>query len=120
MVADSSFSGLLADNPAFLFVSSRDSLLSDAYIQLRFPNKSRLLLASGRDSPLASNASGDSSVFTGAFIAALQSNHGVLTAPALFLNMLDYMDEGDQTSDPEFKAIKRAGDEVGDFFFVAM
>jgi hypothetical protein len=120
VVADSSFSGLLADNPAFLLVSSRENLLSDAYIQLRFPNKSRLLLASGRDSPLASNASGDSSVFTGAFIAALQSNHGVLTAPALFLNMLDYLDEGDQTMDPEFKAIKRAGDEVGDFFFVAL
>jgi uncharacterized protein len=120
VVADSSFSGLLADNPAFLLVSSRDRLLSDAYIQLRFPNKSRLLLASGQDIPLMSNVVRDTSVFTGAFLAALQSNHGVLTAPALFLNMLDYLDEGDQAIEPEFKAIKRAGDEVGDFFFVAI
>ena len=119
VVADSSFSGLLADNPAFLLVSSRDSLLSEAYIQLRFPNKSRLLLASGQDSPLVSRQTANSSVFTGAFIAALQSNHGVITAPALFLNMLDYLDEGDQAVEPEFKAIKRAGDEVGDFFFVS-
>ena len=59
-------------------------------------------------------------MFTSAFIAALESNRGVLTAPALFLNMLDHLDENKQTLDPEFKAIKRAGDEVGDFFFVAM
>jgi hypothetical protein len=120
VVADSAFAGLLADNPAFLLVSSRDNLLSEAYIQLRFPNKSRILLASGQDIPLSSTVKRDTSVFTGAFIAALQSNHGVLTAPALFLNMLDYLDEGDQVLDPEFKAIKRAGDEVGDFFFVAL
>jgi hypothetical protein len=33
--------------------------------------------------------------------------------------MLDLLDESLPGLDPEFKAIKRAGDEVGEFYFVA-
>lgn len=118
VVTDSTFAGLLADNPAFLLVSGRDNLLSDAYIDLRFPNKSRLLLTSGQDAPLASERNPEVSVFAEAFIDALRDNESVLTAPALFLGMLDRLDESLPGLDPEFKAIKRAGDEVGEFYFV--
>ena len=119
VVTDSAFAGLLADNPAFLLASGRDSLLSDAYIGLRFPNKSRLLLTSGQDFPLASERDPGVSVFAEAFIRALQDNEAVITGPALFLSMLDLLDESLPGLDPEFKAIKRAGDEVGEFYFVA-
>lgn len=119
VVTDSAFAGLLADNPAFLLASGRDALLSDAYIGLRFPNKSRLLLTSGQDFPLASERDPDTSVFAEAFIRALQDNEAVITGPALFLSMLDLLDESLPGLDPEFKAIKRAGDEVGEFYFVA-
>ena len=119
VVTDSTFAGLLADNPAFLLVSGRENLLSDAYIDLRFPNKSRLLLTSGQDAPLASENNPQVSVFAEAFINALRDNESVLTAPALFLGMLDLLDESLPGLDPEFKAIKRAGDEVGEFYFVA-
>lgn len=118
VVTDSAFAGLLADNPAFLLASGRDSLLSDAYIGLRFPNKSRLLLTSGQDFPLASERDPGVSVFAEAFIRALQDNEAVITGPALFLSMLDLLDESLPGLDPEFKAIKRAGDEVGEFYFV--
>jgi hypothetical protein len=119
VVTDSAFAGLLADNPAFLLATGRESLLSDAYIGLRFPNKSRLLLTSGQDYPLASARDGSVSVFAEAFITALRNNESVITAPALFLSMLDELDESLPGLDPEFKAIKRAGDEIGEFFFVA-
>lgn len=119
VVTDSAFAGLLADNPAFLLASGRDALLSDAYIGLRFPNKSRLLLTSGQDFPLASERDPGTSVFAEAFIRALQDNEAVITGPALFLSMLDLLDESLPGLDPEFKAIKRAGDEVGEFYFVA-
>lgn len=119
VVTDSTFAGLLADNPAFLLVSGRENLLSDAYIDLRFPNKSRLLLTSGQDQPLPSESNPQVSVFADAFISALRDNESVLTAPALFLGMLDLLDESLPGLDPEFKAIKRAGDEVGEFYFVA-
>ncbi|QIB65355.1 caspase family protein [Kineobactrum salinum] len=119
VVTDSAFAGLLADNPAFLLATGRESLLSDAYIGLRFPNKSRLLLTSGQDYPLASARDSSVSVFAEAFITALQNNESVITAPALFLSMLDELDESLPGLDPEFKAIKRAGDEIGEFFFVA-
>ncbi|MDO8860367.1 caspase family protein [Haliea sp. E1-2-M8] len=119
VVTDSTFAGLLADNPAFLLASGREALLSDAYIGLRFPNKSRLLLTSGQDFPLASERDPGTSVFANAFISALQDNEAVITGPALFLSMLDLLDESLPGLDPEFKAIKRAGDEVGEFYFVA-
>lgn len=119
VVTDSAFAGLLADNPAFLLASGPEALLTDAYIGLRFPNKSRLLLTSGQDFPLASERDPGTSVFAEAFIRALQDNESVITGPALFLSMLDLLDESLPGLDPEFKAIKRAGDEVGEFYFVA-
>lgn len=99
-----------------LRASGRDALLSDAYIGLRFPNKSRLLLTSGQDFPLVSERDPGTSVFAEAFLRALQDNEAVITAPALFLSMLDLLDlldKGLPGLDPEFKAIKRAGDAPG-------
>jgi len=118
VITDSSFAGLLADNPAFLLASHRDNLVSEGYINLRFGNKSRLLLTSGQDSPLASERDASVSVFAYALLKSLEDNTGVLTAPALFLQMLDELDENLPGLDPDFKAIKRAGDEIGEFFFV--
>lgn len=119
VVADSSYAGLLADNPGFLLVSDPAALRSEAYVNLRYPNKSRLLLTSGKDFPLQTDGKGDNSVFTDALVEALENNRGVLTGPALFLELLDRLAIRSPDLDPEFKAIKRAGDEVGDFFFVA-
>jgi uncharacterized protein len=119
VITDSSFAGLLADNPAFLLATHRDNLVSESYINLRFGNKSRLLLTSGQDAPLASERDASVSVFAYALLQALETNNRILTAPALFLSMLDELDENLPGLDPDFKAIKRAGDEIGEFFFVA-
>lgn len=119
VVADSSFAGLLADNPAFLLASSAAQLNSEAYVSLRFPNKARLLMTSGKDCPLPATNNERNSVFADAFIEVLENNDSVLTAPALYLDMIEKLESRQPELAPEFKAIKRAGDEVGDFFFVA-
>ncbi len=118
VVADSSYAGLLADNPAFLLATDLANLQSEAYVDLRFPNRSRLLMTSGMDFPLQEVGQRDQSVFADALIEVLESNDTVLTAPALFLQVLDELEERQPELNPQFKAIKRAGDEVGDFFFV--
>ncbi|MEL7046000.1 MAG: hypothetical protein AAGL66_13390, partial [Pseudomonadota bacterium] len=71
------------------------------------------------DAPLLRRNTRDTSVFADALIDALGKNTGVLTAPALFLSLLNELAIRQPELDPEFKAIRRAGDEVGDFFFVA-
>lgn len=118
VVADSSFAGLLADNPAFLLATDMANLRSEAYVELRYPNRSRLLLTSGKDYPLQEVGKLDQSVFADAFIQVLENNDSVLTAPVLYLQVLDELQERQPELNPQFKAIKRAGDEVGDFFFV--
>lgn len=119
VVSDSSFAGMLAENPAFLLVSDPAQLKSKAYMDLRFPNRSRLLLTSGTNQPLPKAGEQNTSVFADAFIESLKRNTGILTAPALFLSIMDALETRQPELFPEFKAIKRAGDEVGDFFFVA-
>ncbi|MEP1593485.1 MAG: caspase family protein [Halieaceae bacterium] len=119
VVSDSSFAGLLADNPAFLLASDPAQLNSDAYVALRFPNRSRLLMTSGNDYPLPRADLQGTSVFADALVDTLRGNNSVMTAPALFLSMIQKLESRQPDLSPEFKAIKRAGDEVGDFFFVA-
>jgi hypothetical protein len=119
VVADSAFSGLLADNAGFLLVSDPAKFNSAAYVDLRFPNRSRLLLTSGTDSPMPQTDNANTSAFANAFISALQNNHSVITAPSLYLAVSDTLESIQPELNPEFKVIKRAGDEVGDFFFVA-
>jgi hypothetical protein len=62
------------------------------------------------------------SVFARALLETLESNEQVLTAPELFLRIRNLVrraaDSAQAAPDPELKALKDAGHEVGDFFFV--
>ena len=49
-------------------------------------------------------------------LEALEQNNAILPAPALFLAIREQLDPG--ALDVQFKAIKGAGDAVGDFYFV--
>jgi hypothetical protein len=61
-------------------------------------------------------------VFATAFLDELARNDDLLPSPELFLRLRDRVQQSaaamafEQT--PEFKTIKAAGHEVGDFFFV--
>ena len=115
VIADSSFSGLLADTPTFFLAVSPELFTSDRYLAIRHENRSRLLISSGQDFPI-SDQSGDQSIFADAVLEALEGNNEILPAPALFLAIREQLDPG--ALDVQFKAIKGAGDAVGDFYFV--
>ena len=115
VIADSSFAGLLADTPTFFLAVSPDLFTSDRYLSIRHENRSRLLISSGQDYPVT-DQSGAQSIFADAVLDALGQNEQILPAPALFLAIRENLDPG--ALDLQFKAIKGAGDAVGDFYFV--
>ena len=117
VIADSSFAGLVAETPAFFFAMRPELLVSDAYIDLRFENRSRLLISSNQDFPRESSGDG-LSAFTTGLASVLEGSTGILPAPALFLQLREALGGGMAAIQPTFKAIKSAGDAVGDFYFV--
>jgi hypothetical protein len=80
------------------------------------------LIASGGDNPVLDEGGAGNSVFAKAFLDVLDGNNGILTAPALFSLVQGKVKEAALhnhfAQQPEFKSIKGAGHEVGDFFFV--
>jgi hypothetical protein len=94
------------------------------FLKLKLAKRSRLLLSSGGDSPVLDGGAGNHSVFARAFLDALDTNGGVMGGPDLFLKIRDRVHSAAARANfaqtPEFKTIKAAGHEVGDFFFVPL
>jgi TPR repeat protein len=126
VVADSCYAGLLSDDP-FFFIFNNAAQAAQApstqLLQYRIAKRARLLIASGGDNPvLDESIDGKNSVFAKAFLDVLESNQNILTSPALFGLVQGRVREEAAKShfsqQPEMKAIKGAGHEAGDFFFV--
>jgi uncharacterized protein len=121
VVADSCYAGLLSSDPSYLFVGNGGGYTRD-YIAYKLPKRSRLLISSGGDQPVLDTGGGANSVFAQAFIGELETNQGILAAPELFTRISKRVEAGAAQNKfiqkPEFKSIKGAGHEVGDFFFV--
>jgi hypothetical protein len=119
IVSDSAYAGLISDDPNLLIGEGYDKPI---YVKYKLPRRSRLLLASGGDFPLADSEAGENSVFARAFIDALESNSQILSAPALYQRigvlLKGSVDARAAGFVPELKAIGAAGHELGDFFFV--
>jgi hypothetical protein len=118
VVSDSCYAGLLGDDPGYVMVGERT--YSPEYVRWKMPKRSRLVLASGTDQPVA-EADGNS-VFARALVEELERNDGLLTAPELFLRVRNRVRQSplsERTAEgPTLKVIKDAGHEVGDFFFI--
>ena len=123
VIADSCYSGLLSTDPSFFFLD-KPTEVSKEYITFKLPKRARLLIASGGDNPVLDEGGQGNSVFAKAFLDVLETNTRVLTAPGLFSMLQGKVKEGAQrnhfSEQPEFKSIKGAGHEVGDFFFVPL
>ena len=121
VVADSCYSGLLSTDPSYLFLNDKVSY-SKEYIKFKLPKRSRLLLSSGGDQPVLDEGGGGNSVFARAFLDELEANQGILSSPELFSRIRKRVEvaaaKNKFVQTPEFKSIKGAGHEVGDFFFV--
>ncbi len=121
VVADSCYAGLLSSDPGYLIMGGAQ--FGEDYVRYKLPNRSRLLLSSGGNHPVLDNDAGDGhSVFAQAFLDVLESADGILSAPQLFMLVRSRVAETTERIGfeqvPEFKAIRGAGHEVGDFFFV--
>ncbi|WP_420468759.1 caspase family protein [Panacagrimonas sp.] len=121
IVADSCYAGLLSPDPSYLFADGKSGYSAE-YIKFKLPKRARLLIASGGDQPVLDGGGDGHSVFARAFLDALQSNRGILASQQLFSGIVDRVRGSEaqkqQAQQPEFKSIKGAGHEVGEFFFV--
>jgi uncharacterized caspase-like protein len=121
VVADSCYSGLLSDDPNLRYAAGTSAVSLD-WVRYKLPSRSRLLISSGGDAPVLDEGSAGNSVFARAFLDVLESNQGVMSAPGLFVKLQDRVRQAAARSGfkqtPEMKAIKSAGHETGDFFFV--
>ncbi len=121
VVADSCYAGLLSTDPSYLFAGGAGGYTND-YIAYKLPKRARLLISSGGDEPVLDAGGGGNSVFSRAFVAELAGNESILPAPELFSRVARRVAAGAAQNkfvqQPEFKSIKGAGHEVGDFFFV--
>ncbi len=124
VVVDSCYAGLLSREPSFLlFGDDGPSYDNMDFLRFKLDKRSRLLLSSGGDNPvLDADAGGEHSVFAKAFLDELAKNDRLLPSPELFLHIRDRVKQAAAKlkfqETPEFKTIKAAGHEVGDFFFV--
>jgi len=123
VVADSCYAGLLSAEPSFLLVGDDGPQYSNMeFLKFKLGKRSRLLLSSGGDQPVLDEGGGNHSVFAKAFLDELEQNDRLLPSPELFLRVRDRVTgraaELAFEQKPEFKTIKAAGHEVGDFFFV--
>ena len=123
VVADSCYAGLLSADPSFIFLEQPTQVSSD-YIKFKLPKRARLLIDSGGDEPVLDSGGQGNSVFASAFLAVLEQNEGILSAPALFAGVQGRVRIAAArlkfAQQPELKSIKGAGHEVGDFFFVPL
>lgn len=121
VVADSCYSGLLSSAPGFLMLG-QNGKYTDEYIAYKADKRSRLLMTSGGDNPVLDSAGKNNSVFTKAFIHALTDNTDIMSGPELFLKLKGEVTKSAKAVNfdqvPEYKSIKGAGHEVGDFFFI--
>ena len=123
VVADSCYAGLLSREPSFLLLGQNEANYANQdFLEFKLAKKSRLLLTSGGDRPVLDGGGDGSSVFARAFLDELEGNKGLLSSPGLFLRIRDRVEALAKTASfdqrPEFKTIKTAGHEVGDFFFL--
>jgi uncharacterized protein len=123
VVSDACYSGLLSSDPSYLFLNEKVSY-SKEYVAYKLPKRARLLLSSGGDKPVldSGSGSGGNSVFARAFLDELDANQGILSTPELFSRIRKRVEiaaaHNKFVQTPEFKSIKSAGHEIGDFFFV--
>jgi uncharacterized protein len=121
VVADSCYAGLLSTDPSYMFFDSKVGYTED-YVTYKLAKRSRMLLSSGGDQPVLDTGGGVHSVFARAFLDELESNQQILSTPELFSRLQKRVQasaaQNEFVQTPQFKSIKGAGHELGDFFFV--
>ena len=120
VVADSCYAGLLSSSPDLLMLGADQNNIE--FLKYKANKRSRLLLTSGGDEPVLDSAGNKHSIFASAFIDTLKNNNDIMTGPQLYkavqARVIKESTKAEFKQEPEYKAIKGAGHEVGEFFFV--
>jgi uncharacterized protein len=114
VISDSCYSGGLTRD-------INDPLLShgqDAFLRKMLLNRSRTLMASGRDEPVADGGPDGHSIFAYAVLKALEDERqAMFTASDLFYGGVQRRVAGNSDQVPQYTPIRHSGDEAGDFVF---
>ena len=115
IVADSCYSGQMTRS---VDVNLRSNESRERYLNRLFDRKSRTLIASGGNEPVADNEGNGHSVFANVFIRALRDiEDQVFTADELFIKKIKESVGGRSSQMPEYNFIQNSGHDNGDFIF---
>ncbi len=116
IVSDSCYSGTLARATDFKLSTSAER---ERYLEKMRGGKSRLLMASGGNEPVADGGGGNHSVFARALLDGLRGmEERVFTAEELFYRFIKEQVAGKSNQAPEYRYIQASGHDSGDFVFV--
>jgi hypothetical protein len=116
IVADSCYSGTIYRG---LAVGVSEPIARDKFLQKMISGKSRTLMASGGNEPVADGGGGGHSVFAKAFLLGLsQMEKDKFTATELFRDFVQERVAGAANQTPEYNPLRNSGHESGDFVFV--
>lgn len=116
IISDSCFSGTIVREDA-TNLSRPES--RDKYIQKLLGGKSRMLMASGGNEPVADGGEGDHSVFAGALLRGLKGmRNDIFTAGELYSGYVREAVAGKAEQTPEFDPLRVSGHDSGEFVFI--
>lgn len=116
IVSDSCYSGTLTRGLEANFPAPSER---QRYLQKMFAGKSRTLMASGGNEPVADGGGGNHSVFANALLRGLaQMDKSEFTAGELFRDFVEESVAGRVQQTPEYNPLRNSGHESGDFVFV--
>lgn len=115
IVADSCYSGTLTRAATVHLATNQERKRYLAKIQAK---KSRTLLASGGNEPVADSGRGGHSVFAAAFLQGLtKTDSRIFSAEELFYRQIKERVAGNSDQVPEYSIIRNSGHDGGDFVF---
>lgn len=118
IVSDSCYSGTLTRG---LEASLPAPSERQRYLQKMFAGKSRTLMASGGNEPVADGGGGNHSIFANALLRGLaQMEKSEFTAGELFRDFVQESVAGRAQQTPEYNPVLNSGHESGDFVFVRL
>jgi len=114
IISDSCYSGAL-DREADAAITPRER---GAYLQKLLQSKSRNLMSSGGDEPVADGGAPGHSVFANALMESLRRiDHDEFTASELFSRFVQPAVAGRSEQVPQYRVIRNSGHAFGDFVF---
>ncbi|HEX7313861.1 MAG TPA: caspase family protein [Pyrinomonadaceae bacterium] len=115
IVSDSCYSGTISRG---IKLGTITSAQRERYLQRMNQSKSRMLLASGGNEPVADDGPGGHSVFANALLRGLNQMGGsVFTGEELYHKYLREAVAGGSAQVPEYNPLRNSGHEGGDFVF---